>query len=144
MRALASIAVSLAVLGGAFRTAMASGRWGALIFAGIGTAVILAGAGVYAVISTRRERKRLAAERESRAAAREKRWPWVEPAGCGGDVLHVHPRGDLIEHDTATADDGCPCGPEMRPMKRDDGSVGWLICHHSLDGREARQATDGR
>jgi len=52
------------------------------------------------------------------------------------DVLHVRPVGDLIEHDTATSEPDCPCGPTVRPEKRDDGSVGWLIVHHSLDGRE--------
>ena len=50
-------------------------------------------------------------------------------------TLHVHPMNDVIEHDTS-ADDACVCGPEPRPVKREDGSVGWLIVHHSLDGRE--------
>lgn len=47
--------------------------------------------------------------------------------------LHVHPLDDLIEH---TLDDECPCIPEDRPVEREDGSVGWLAVHHSLDGRE--------
>lgn len=51
--------------------------------------------------------------------------------------LHVHPAGDLIVHDTDT--DDCVCGPGMRPVKRDDGSVGWLVTHHSLDGREKQE-----
>lgn len=55
------------------------------------------------------------------------------------DVLHVSPQNDLIEHDTSTRDADCLCGPEVRPVKRDDGPVGWLIVHHSLDGREARE-----
>lgn len=46
---------------------------------------------------------------------------------------HVHPVGDAMEHELT---DDCPCGPESVPEKRDDGSVGWLIVHHSLDGRE--------
>lgn len=50
-----------------------------------------------------------------------------------GDV-HSFPVGDLIEHDTDGGD--CPCGPTPEAVKRDDGSVGWLITHHSLDGRE--------
>lgn len=60
--------------------------------------------------------------------------------------LHVVPVGDLIEH-VPTGD--CPCGPADQPVKRDDGSVGWLTVHHSLDGRElaeeatARQAAPG-
>ena len=62
-------------------------HWAALAFAGSATAVILAGAWVYAVIWARRERRRLAAERESRSIARQNPWPSVEPAGSGGDVL---------------------------------------------------------
>jgi hypothetical protein len=53
------------------------------------------------------------------------------------DAVHVHPLGDLIEHDT-TGDD-CPCGPTTEPVQRDDGSTGWVIRHHSLDGREANE-----
>lgn len=49
------------------------------------------------------------------------------------DVLHVVPLGDLVEH---MADDDCVCGPTTRPVERDDGSVGWLMVHASLDGRE--------
>ena len=53
------------------------------------------------------------------------------------DTIHTLPVNDLIEHED-TGDD-CPCGPEIVPLKRDDGSMGWLIIHHSLDGREARE-----
>ena len=49
------------------------------------------------------------------------------------DPVHVHPVGDLIEH--ALSDD-CLCGPRTEPVQRDDGSMGWLYVHHSLDGRE--------
>jgi len=52
----------------------------------------------------------------------------------GDRVLHVHPRGDLIEHEMT---ERCVCGPETRPVPRGDGSYGWLIVHASLDGREA-------
>jgi len=31
------------------------------------------------------------------------------------------------------------CGPTVEPVVRDDGSMGWLIVHHSLDGREQHQ-----
>lgn len=48
------------------------------------------------------------------------------------DTLHVQPVADLIEHQ----DDDCPCGPRVEPVFRADGSNGWLITHHSLDGRE--------
>lgn len=55
------------------------------------------------------------------------------------DCLHVHPVGDIIEHDTSDAEGNCPCGPEARPVTREDGSVGWLLVHHSLDNREAQE-----
>lgn len=51
-------------------------------------------------------------------------------------TLHVTPSGDLVGHDTSTADPDCVCGPEVRPTTREDGLVGWLLVHHSLDGRE--------
>lgn len=35
--------------------------------------------------------------------------------------------------------DGCPCGPRVEAVMRDDGSNGWLYIHHSLDGRELRE-----
>lgn len=54
------------------------------------------------------------------------------------DRYHVYPVDDLIDHDT-TGEADCACGPTTRPVKRDDGSVGWLIIHHSLDGRELHE-----
>lgn len=52
-------------------------------------------------------------------------------------TVHVLPVGDLIEH----ADEGtdCPCGPTVEPVFADDGSCGWLITHHSIDGRESKE-----
>ncbi|MDF2045135.1 hypothetical protein P2P98_03095 [Microbacterium sp. Kw_RZR3] len=50
------------------------------------------------------------------------------------DDVHVSPIGDLIEHDTNGGE--CPCGPTAKPVERADGSMGWIILHHSLDGRE--------
>ena len=50
-----------------------------------------------------------------------------------GDV-HVYPLDDLIEHDRSGAP--CVCGPETEPIERDDGSIGYVIVHHSLDDRE--------
>jgi hypothetical protein len=50
------------------------------------------------------------------------------------DTRHVIPVNDLIEH--AMVDD-CVCVPRVEPVPRDDGSMGWLYVHHSLDGREA-------
>ena len=51
-------------------------------------------------------------------------------------TVHVVPVRDLIEHDDT---DECPCGPTTEPVERDDGSFGWLVVHHSLDGREASE-----
>lgn len=48
--------------------------------------------------------------------------------------VHVLPVDDLVEHDETG--ECCPCGPDTEPVERDDGSIGWLITHHSLDGRE--------
>lgn len=47
---------------------------------------------------------------------------------------HVYPEHDLIEHVTDGGE--CPCGPRTDPVPRDDGSMGWIQIHHSLDGRE--------
>jgi hypothetical protein len=48
--------------------------------------------------------------------------------------VHVYPINDLVEHDTDGGE--CICGPREKPVKAEDGSVDWLIVHHSLDGRE--------
>ncbi len=50
--------------------------------------------------------------------------------------LHVVPVGDLIEHETT---DDCLCGPRSEPVVREDGSYGWVVVHHSLDGREKEE-----
>ena len=52
-------------------------------------------------------------------------------------TIHVYPIGDLIEHDTTT--DECTCGPLIEPVPREDGSMGWIVTHHSLDGRELKE-----
>lgn len=49
---------------------------------------------------------------------------------------HVIPRDDLIGHES---DSDCVCEPECEPVARDDGSMGWLYIHHSLDGREQHE-----
>lgn len=53
------------------------------------------------------------------------------------DTLHTYPVGDLIEHEMS---EDCICGPEIEPVKRDDGSIAYLVSHHSLDGRERLEA----
>jgi hypothetical protein len=52
-------------------------------------------------------------------------------------TVHVLPINDLIVHDDIGT--GCVCGPKERPVKRDDGSVGWVVVHNSLDGRELHE-----
>jgi hypothetical protein len=52
------------------------------------------------------------------------------------NTLHVAPLQDQVDHDTSTTEADCVCGPEVRPVTREDGSIGWLLVHHSLDGRE--------
>ncbi len=49
------------------------------------------------------------------------------------DTVHVTPRNDLIDHNV---DDDCACGPRTEPVRRGDGSYGWVVVHNSLDGRE--------
>lgn len=53
------------------------------------------------------------------------------------NAIHVLPINDLIQHEDEG--DGCACGPTTEPVPRDDGSMGWLITHHSLDGRECHE-----
>lgn len=48
-----------------------------------------------------------------------------------GNEAHVYPVGDLIGHEPID----CTCGPQQEVVKRDDGSVGWIVIHNSLDGR---------
>lgn len=55
-------------------------------------------------------------------------------------TVHVVPRGDLVEHQQG---DDCPCGPRPEPVERVDGSIGWVVVHHSIDGREQTETTSG-
>lgn len=47
-------------------------------------------------------------------------------------AVHVVPVDDL-KHEIC---EECICGPTAEPVKRDDGSVGWVLIHSALDGRE--------
>lgn len=49
--------------------------------------------------------------------------------------VHVVPLNDLIEHE----DHGCVCGPDVEHLPSPDGD-GWVVTHHSLDGREQRES----
>lgn len=51
----------------------------------------------------------------------------------GDRIVHVYPLDDLIEHVVDGTD--CICGPRLELAER-DGEHGWLVVHHSLDGRE--------
>jgi hypothetical protein len=48
-------------------------------------------------------------------------------------TVHVLPVNDLVEHDSEGTD--CVCGPRVARVETDDGD-GWIVIHHSLDGRE--------
>lgn len=50
-------------------------------------------------------------------------------------TLHVSPIGDLIDH-VMDLEGACPCGPTTEAVFDRDGAAGWMIVHHSLDGRE--------
>jgi len=58
---------------------------------------------------------------------------WV--LGEDANEVHVLPLRDLIDH--AVSD--CICGTTTEPCPREDGSMGWLVTHYSLDGRESRE-----
>lgn len=65
-----------------------------------------------------------------------------KPWAChteGEDPYHVWPLDDLIEHDTQDNDGNCACGPTVEPVEGDNGYIGWVITHHSLDGREQHE-----
>jgi hypothetical protein len=47
---------------------------------------------------------------------------------------HVVPVDDVLDHEIS---DNCICGPESTPVKQEDGSMGWVMTHHALDGRES-------
>lgn len=52
-------------------------------------------------------------------------------------TVHVYPTRDLVPHDTEG--DGCICGPTWEHVPNADGPDGWLLTHHSLDGRERHE-----
>lgn len=50
-----------------------------------------------------------------------------------GETIHVVPVDDLVEHECG---EECVCGPQTEPVEHEDGSFGWVLVHHALDGRE--------
>jgi hypothetical protein len=51
-----------------------------------------------------------------------------------GQTVHVYPVNDIVEHDTET--DDCQCGPSIEAVPDGEGGYGYVLTHHSLDGRE--------
>lgn len=65
------------------------------------------------------------------------RW-LVQTADYGACVVPIR---DLVAH-TNTGEDGddqCICGPSWNPVEQEDGSMRWVLTHHSLDGRETHE-----
>lgn len=60
----------------------------------------------------------------------------------GADHVHIMPINDLVEHE-ADDDGECPCGPEVQPVEREDGSIGWVYVHNALDGRDLEEQGHG-
>lgn len=50
-------------------------------------------------------------------------------------AIHVEPVNDLIEH----THDMCPCAPTVKLVPQPDGTKGYIVTHHSLDGREKNE-----
>lgn len=57
-------------------------------------------------------------------------------------TVHTYPVDDLIDHETDGGD--CICGPTVEAVFRRDGTNGWHVTHHSLDGREQSEAEELR
>jgi hypothetical protein len=47
-------------------------------------------------------------------------------------TLHIIPISDEVGHDES---EDCICGPDQEFVEGPEGT-GWLVIHHSLDGRE--------
>jgi hypothetical protein len=60
---------------------------------------------------------------------------WEAATVDGGVHVHVLPLADTVEHNENDEGD-CICGAHTHPIERPDGTVGWMIVHSSLDGRE--------
>ena len=60
---------------------------------------------------------------------------WTRPRQVRRDRGTRHPDRRRAAHDES---DTCICGPSSEPVTRDDGSVGWVVVHHSLDAREQK------
>lgn len=72
----------------------------------------------------------------------DKKWSvaWLAAPDTPVREAHVRPQDDGFDHEF---DPDCGCGPAVIPVEREDGSVGWVYRHASLDGRELREITRG-
>lgn len=68
---------------------------------------------------------------------RRKHHSWLATAETDPHHVHVLPLRDQVRHDPTGTD--CVCGPTVEAVMRDDGSNGWLVTHHSIDGRETNE-----
>lgn len=59
---------------------------------------------------------------------------WITDYFPDVDTAYVRPIKDAVDH---TMSDDCVCGPAIEPLQRDDGTVCWLVTHHSLIESEA-------
>ena len=59
------------------------------------------------------------------------------------DRAHRQRRWLVLEADDAADDsETCVCGPAIEHVPVEDGPDGWIITHHSLDGRELHEHTN--
>lgn len=62
--------------------------------------------------------------------------PQWEAIDVGDQVVHIVPIGDFLEHEHT---DECACGPTSEVVIEEGRTDGWIVTHHSLDGRESRE-----
>lgn len=66
----------------------------------------------------------------------------IDDSADGADYIHVTPINDLVEHECD--DDGeCPCGLDVQPIEREDGTIAWVYLHNALDGRDLEEQGQG-
>jgi hypothetical protein len=62
------------------------------------------------------------------------------PGGIADQDRHPSANWLSVEEDPYAGDVDCPCGPAIERV----GRTGWLVTHHSLDGRECHENPPGR
>lgn len=60
----------------------------------------------------------------------------------GADYVHIMPINDLVEHEWDN-DGDCPCGLDVQPVEREDGTIAWVYMHNALDGRDLEEQGQG-